>query len=101
MISDKKGKFPFIIAHTDSSEKRRTHWWSILDIEHKTDIFFFYSFGLDQLKHFIVQDAWQVIENILFGTEKLSRTDQKITLCNIRFNLNASKNLSSSNYVIL
>ena len=72
MISDKKGKFPFIIAHTDSSEKRRTHWWSILDIEHKTDIFFFYSFGLDELKHFIVQDARQVIEKILFGAEKMS-----------------------------
>ena len=31
MIED-SGKFPFIIANTDSSEKPGTHWWSILDI---------------------------------------------------------------------
>ena len=54
MISDKKATYPFVIANTDSSEKGRTHWWSILDIEPKTDIFFFDSFGLDGLKHFII-----------------------------------------------
>ena len=40
IISD-KGKYPFIIANTDSSEKQGAHWWSILDIDPKTDIFFF------------------------------------------------------------
>ena len=54
MISDIKVKYPFIIANTDSSEKGRAHWWSVLDIEPKTDIFFFDSFGLDGLKHFII-----------------------------------------------
>ena len=29
MIND-SGKFPFIITNTDDSEKRGTHWWSIL-----------------------------------------------------------------------
>ena len=48
------GKYSFIIANTDDSEKEETHWWSILDIEPKTDIFFFDSYGLDGLKHFIV-----------------------------------------------
>ena len=57
MISSKKGKYPFAIANTDSSEKGRTHWSSILDIEPKTDVFFFDSFGIDGLKHFIVQDT--------------------------------------------
>ena len=49
MISEKKkkGKYPFIIANTDSSSRGGTHWWSILDIEPKTDIFVFDSFGLD------------------------------------------------------
>ena len=55
MISS-KGKYPFIIVNTDSSEKPGVHLWSILNIEPKTDIFFFNSFGLDGLKHFIVQD---------------------------------------------
>ena len=38
MISSKKGKYPFVIANTGSSEKGGAHWWSILDIEPKTDI---------------------------------------------------------------
>ena len=41
MIND-SGKCHFIIANTDDSEKDRTHWWSILDIEPKTDIFFLF-----------------------------------------------------------
>ena len=94
MISFKKGKYPFVIANTDSSEKGGTHQWSILDIEPKTDIFFFDSFGIDGLKHFIVQDDKKIIEKILFGTEKMTRTDSKITLCKIQFNLSAYKNLS-------
>ena len=40
MMSEKKGKYPFIIANTDSSDKGGTHWWSILDIEPQTDLFF-------------------------------------------------------------
>ena len=40
MISEKKGKHPFVIANSDSGEKGGTHWWSIFDIEPKTDIFF-------------------------------------------------------------
>ena len=58
------------------------------------DIFFFDSFGLDGLKHFIIQDDRNVIEKILFGTENIIRTDSKITLFNYRFNLNTYKNLS-------
>ena len=80
MISEKKGKHPFVIANSDSGEKGGTHWWSIFDIEPKTDIFFFDSFGLDGLKHFIKQDDRNIIEKILFGTEKITRTDNKITL---------------------
>ena len=55
MISS-KGKYPFIIANTDSSEKPGMHWCSILGIEPKTNIFFFDSFDLDALKHFIMQE---------------------------------------------
>ena len=36
MISEKEDKYPFVIANTDNSEKGRTHWWSVLDIEPKT-----------------------------------------------------------------
>ena len=46
MISEKKSKYPFIIANTDSSDKAGMHWWSILDVETRTDLFF-YTFGVD------------------------------------------------------
>ena len=77
MISSKKGKHPFVIANTDISEKGGTHWWSIPDIEPKTDIFLFDSFRIEGLKHFIVQDDRKIIEKVLFGIEKMTRTDNK------------------------
>ena len=40
-----------------------------------------------------MQDDRNVIEKILSETEKMTRTDEKIFLCNIQFNLNACKNL--------
>ena len=51
---------------------------------------------MDGLKSFIIQDHQKVIEKLLFGTEQLTRTDNKITLVNIKFNLNACKNLSKN-----
>ena len=95
MISQKKGKYPFVVvANTNNSSESVAHWWSALDIELKTDIFFLDSFGVDALKNFIIQDDKKVIEKILFGTDQVKRTDDKITLVNIKFNLNACKNLS-------
>ena len=38
MILKKKGKYPFIISKTDTFMREETNWWSILDIEPKTDI---------------------------------------------------------------
>ena len=93
MLSD-RWKYPFIIANTDASDKPGVHWWSILDIEPKTDIFFFDSFGLDGLKHFIIQDDKPIVDKILLGVEQMNRSDDKITLCKIKFNLGACKELS-------
>ena len=81
-----------IIAITDSSSKSGTHWRSILDIEPKTN--FFYSFGIDELKSFIIQDDRKTIDKFLFGTDQMTRTDNKITLVNIKFSLNACKSLT-------
>ena len=94
MLSEKDGKYPFVIANTNSSSKTWTHWWSILDIEPKADIFFFDPFGIDSFKQFIVQGDRKLFEKILFGTEQMTKTDNRITLVNIRFNLNACKKLS-------
>ena len=97
MISGQKGKYPFIIAKTDSSDKDGTHWWSIMDVKPQTDLLFcFVSFGVDGLKSFIIQDDQKVIGKILLETEQLTRADNKITLVNIKFSLNACKNLSKN-----
>ena len=96
MASDKKGKCPFIIANTDSSDKSSTHWWSIMDIESRADLFIIDSFSEDGLKSFIIQDDKKEIEKILFGTEQLTKTDNKITLVNIKFSLNNCKNLTKN-----
>ena len=93
MISD-RGKYPFIVANTDASDKPGVHWWSILDIEPRNNIFLFESFGLDGLKHFIIQDDKPIVDKILPGVEQMNRSDQKITLCKIKFNLGACKDLT-------
>ena len=57
---------------------------------------FFYLFGLDGLKSFIMQDDKKVIKKRIFGTEELTITDNKITLENVKFSLNACENLSKN-----
>ena len=93
MISE-SGKYPFVIANTDADNEPGVHWWSILDIEPRNDIFFFDSFGIEGLKHFIIQDDKKTVEKILLGIEKMDRSDKKITLCKIKFNMGAYKQLS-------
>ena len=72
----------------------RRHWWSILDIEPRNDIFFFDSFGIEGLRHYIIQDDKKTVEKILLGIEQMDRSDKKITLCKIKFNMGAYKQLS-------
>ena len=100
MIND-SGKYPFIIENTDDSENDSTHWWSILDIEPKTDIFFFDSYGLEGLKHFIIQDYRNIIDKILIGISKMDRTDKTLTLCKIKFSLGACKELTEDEILSL
>ena len=95
MIEDSR-KYPFIIANTDSADKPREHWWSIPDIDTRTDIFLFDSYGIEGLKHFIIQDDRPIVEEILIGIEKMDRTDNKITLCKVKFNLSACKKLTEN-----
>ena len=84
-----------MIANRDVSSKSGTYWWwIILDIEPKAEIFFFDSFGFDGFKNFIIQDGRKVIEKILFEIKQMARTDNKITLGNIKFNLNDCKSLN-------
>ena len=54
MIQEKTAKYPFIIANTEDLSKDGEHWWSIVDIEAKKEIFFSDSFGVEALKNFII-----------------------------------------------
>ena len=67
-----------------------------MNIEPKNELFFFYSFGLEDLKHFIIQDDKRTIDKILVGIDKMDKRNQKITLCKIKFNLGACKKLSKN-----
>ena len=67
-----------------------------MDIEPKTDLFFFDSLRTECLKNIIIQDAKNIIKKILNGVEKMIRTDKKLTLVNIRFSMDADKNLNKN-----
>ena len=95
MIEEKREK------NTDANNIKGTHWWSILNIEPKNELFFFDSFGLDGLKHFIIQDDRKIIDKILIGIEQMNKTDQKITLCKIKFNLGGAKNYQKKKLIPL
>ena len=100
-IINNSGKFPFIITNTDDSKKPGTHWWCVLHIEPRTDIFFFDSYGIEGLRHFIIQDDKEIVDKILIGIDKMNRSDKKITLCKIKFNLSACKQLSEDEIISL
>ena len=58
-------------------------------------------FGIDGVKNFIIQHDRKVTEKILFGTEQMTKTDNKISLVNIKFNGNACKNLTKKELDVL
>ena len=59
--------------------------------------YFFNLFGLNRLKSFIILYHQKEIEKIPFGIQKLTRVDNKTALVNIKYSLNAWKNLSENN----
>ena len=62
-------KYLFLIANTDRSDKKGTHWWSILDIDGKKYFLLFDSFGIKGRKNFIVQDDQKILAKVLKGVE--------------------------------
>ena len=63
-----------------------------MDIEPKTDLFFFFgSFGIEGLENFIIENDKNIIKKILNGIEKITRTDKKLMLVNIKFSKDAFK----------
>ena len=94
LINKKTGKYPFLISNTDGLTKSGEHWWSILQIEPKKDLFFLDLFGYDGLKNFIVTDDKKTVQKILNGIETMDRKDNKLKLVKIKFSVKAYKNFS-------
>ena len=49
-------KYPFLVSNTDRSDQGRMHWWSIMNISPKKELFFFDLYEIEGMKHFIVSD---------------------------------------------
>ena len=66
----KDGKYPSLIPNTDRSDKGAMLWWSILDIRSARDFLLLYTFGIDRLKNFIIQDDKKIVEKVIKGIKK-------------------------------
>ena len=85
LVREKKAPYPFMIMNTDRSNKEGKHWWSLLEISPKDQIFLFDSFGFLGLKEFIVDNDKQIIDNFFYGLEKIIKKDKIINLTYVRF----------------
>ena len=72
-------------ANTDRSDKKGTHWWSILGIDGKKFFLLFDSFGIKGLKNFIVKDDEKIVGKVLKGVENLQEHKEQINLVNVTF----------------
>ena len=86
-------KYPFLIANTGRSNQGRTHWWSIMNISPKSELFSFDSYGIEGMKHVIISDGRKTIGEIFKGIETIDQKDKKLTLCKLKFSMDAYERL--------
>ena len=91
--NDEREKISIFVANTDRSDKQGTYWWSILDIDRKRDFLLFDSFGIKDLKNFIVKDDEKILKNVLKGVENLKEDKTEINLVNVNFSINSYNKL--------
>ena len=82
-----------MIANTGRSNQGRTHWWSIMNISPKSELFSFDSYGIEGMKHVIISDGRQTIGEIFKGIETIDQKDKKLTLCKLKFSMDAYERL--------
>ena len=90
IIRKRNGKYPFAISNTDKHSKPGTHWWSFVDIHPKRNLLLFESLGLNGFKFFIVDNDESIIDELLYDFKKCKAhlTNQKLTLCTMKFAIN-------------
>ena len=79
-----RSRYPFIIMNVDCSNKKGTHWWNFFDLHERKEIFLFNSFGFEGFKEFVIDNDRNILNKILFGTEKFPKKDNKITLITLK-----------------
>ena len=89
-------KYPFLVANTDRSDKGRTHWGSILDINPTRDVLLYDSFWVEGLKDFIIEEDKKIVEKFIKGIEKIERKDKKLTLVKLRFSAKIFRELKDN-----
>ena len=93
IIREKKAPYPFMIMNSDRANKEGEHWWSLLEISSKEQIFLFDSFGF---KEFIIDNDKQIIDQFFYGLEKINKKDNIINLTYVRFDNESYKKLNKS-----
>ena len=96
IIREKKAPYPFMIMNTDRANKEGEHWWSLLELSSKEQIFLFDSFRLIGLKEFIIDNDKQIIDQFFYGLEKINKKDNIINLTYVRFDNESYKKLNKS-----
>ena len=81
----KDGNYPFMTLNTDRSNLPGTHWWDILNIYPKKQLFLFDSYDFSGFKAFIEQDDGDIINKILYDTKKFNKKDNIVTLITVTF----------------
>ena len=53
-------------------------------------------YGIEGMKHFIVSDDKKIVEKKLKRIETIDQKDKKLTLCKLKFSVNAYEKLTES-----
>ena len=99
LIREKKAPYPFMIMNTDRANKEGKHWWSLLEISSKEQIFLFDSFGFIGLKEFIIDNDKQIIDQFCYGLEKTNKKDNIVNLTYVRFDIESYKRLNKASLI--
>ena len=85
MMKRKEVHYPFTMLNTDRSNLPGNHWWSILDIYPKKQLFLLNSYGFLGFKNFIEKDDGGIINKILYNIKKFNENDNIVTLAVVMF----------------
>ena len=95
-IREKSAPYPFMIMNTDRSGKEGEHWWSLLEISSKDQIFLFDSFGFIGHKEFIIDNDKKIVDRFFYGLEKINKKDKKINLTYLQFDIESYKKINKN-----